>query len=104
MVSLFIHKADAVIIGADKILRNGNVINKVGSLATAILCKYYKKPFYVIATRNKFTNEKRLKSGEKDYKEIWNFTHPKLKITNIYFEEIDRRLIIKIITESPIPP
>jgi len=53
MLSLFIPKADAVIIGADKILANGNVINKIGSLSGAILCKYYKKPFYVLVTKDK---------------------------------------------------
>jgi translation initiation factor eIF-2B subunit delta len=100
MLSLFIPRADAVIIGADKILKNGNVINKVGSLSAAVLCKYYKKPFYVLATKDKFTKEKQLKSGEKNSKEIWNYRHSNLKITNIYFEEIDKSLITKIITES----
>ena len=98
MLSLFIPKADAVIIGADKILANGNVINKIGSLSGAILCKYYKKPFYVLVTKDKFTNKGKWKSEEMDYKEVWKYAHPNLKITNIYFEEIDRRLITKIIS------
>jgi len=99
MLSLFIPRVDAVIIGADKILSNRNVINKVGSLSAAIQCKYYKKPFYVLATKDKFTNEKRYKSEEKNQKEIWNYDHPNLKVMNIYFEEIDRDLVTKIITD-----
>ncbi len=56
MLPHFIQKADAVIIGADKILKNGNAINKTGSLNAAILCKHYKKPFYVIASKEKISN------------------------------------------------
>src|ERR1035437_1232425 len=44
----YIPSADAVIMGADRILSNGNIVNKTGSLTLAILCKFYNKSFYVI--------------------------------------------------------
>ena len=43
----FIQKSQAVIIGADKILKNRNVVNKTGSRNAAMICKQYQIPFYV---------------------------------------------------------
>ena len=45
-MSNFIAKADVVIIGADIILKNGNVVNKTGSRSAAIISKHFKKPFH----------------------------------------------------------
>lgn len=47
-------KVDAVIVGADRIAANGDTANKVGTLALAILCEKYKKPFYVAAPSSTF--------------------------------------------------
>lgn len=40
-------KIDAVIVGADRVARNGDVANKIGTLNLAILCQYFNIPFYV---------------------------------------------------------
>ncbi len=40
-------KVDMVITGADRIAANGDTANKIGTLNLAILCQYYKIPFYV---------------------------------------------------------
>ena len=98
MSGIFVPKADAVIIGADVVLNNGNVINKSGSLALALLCKHYKKPFFVLAVKSKFVNKKRHKLHEESSESIWKYTHPNLTTTNIPFEEIDRELITEIIS------
>ena len=98
MLPHFIQKTDAVIIGADKILKNGNVINKIGSLNAALLSKKYKKPFYVIASKDKFSNQVSYNPIQKDSNEIWNYSNENLKINNFYFEEIEKKLITKIIT------
>ncbi|MEM4368067.1 MAG: S-methyl-5-thioribose-1-phosphate isomerase [Candidatus Anstonellales archaeon] len=42
-------KVDCVIVGADRIARNGDTANKIGSYNLAILCRYHKIPFYVAA-------------------------------------------------------
>ena len=39
----------AVIVGADRIAANGDTANKIGTYALAVLAKYHKIPFYVIA-------------------------------------------------------
>ncbi len=99
MAGIFVPKADAVIIGADVVLNNLNVINKTGSLALALLCKHYKKPYYVLAGKSKFVNKKRHETIEESYDKIWKYVHPNLTTTNIPFEEIDKRLITEIISE-----
>jgi len=38
---------DAVIVGTDRVARNGDVVNKIGTLGVAILAKHYNVPFYV---------------------------------------------------------
>ncbi|ABR31032.1 initiation factor 2B [Thermosipho melanesiensis] len=48
-----IRECDYVITGADAVSEIG-VINKVGTKTLAILAKYHKKPFFVIADKTKF--------------------------------------------------
>ena len=40
---------DMVLVGADRIAGNGDVANKIGTLNLAILCQYFRIPFYVAA-------------------------------------------------------
>ena len=98
MLPYFIENVDAVIIGADKILKDGNIINKIGSLNAAILCKHYRKPFYVLASKNKISNQTSFRRIQNNSDEVWKYSHKKLKINNFYFEEIDKKFITKIIT------
>lgn len=50
-------KVDLIITGADRIARNGDVANKIGTLDRAILAKYYGIPFYVAAPLSTFDAE-----------------------------------------------
>jgi len=96
----YISKTDAVIIGTDSILKNGDAVNKIGSRAAAIICRYYKKPFYVLAGSDKFSNENSFKPQKQNSNEIWRYKHQNLKINNNYFETIEKKLITKIISEK----
>ncbi len=40
-------KVDCVIVGADRVARNGDAANKIGTLGLAILCQHFGIPFYV---------------------------------------------------------
>jgi len=42
-------KINAIMVGADRIARNGDAANKVGSLGLSILAQHYGVPFYVCA-------------------------------------------------------
>lgn len=99
MMSLFIPQIDAALIGSDLVLKNGNVVNKVGSKALAILCKEYKKPFYVVTSKSKFTKNKSFKPNKEAPQEIWDKKLKNLRIQNVYFEEIEKKLITKIFTD-----
>ncbi|MFW5775564.1 MAG: S-methyl-5-thioribose-1-phosphate isomerase [Chitinivibrionales bacterium] len=47
-------KVDAVIVGADRIARNGDVANKIGTYGVALLAKAHDIPFYVAAPASTF--------------------------------------------------
>lgn len=42
-------KVDRVFVGADRIARNGDFANRVGTYGLAVLCKFHSVPFYVVA-------------------------------------------------------
>lgn len=98
-VSRVIPESDAFLTGADMILKNGNVVNKTGSKNAAIICKHYAVPFYVLASKNKFTNQHNFEAFSN------NKMAPGAKKMNIsknhnsLFEEIDKKLVTKIISD-----
>ena len=53
---------DKIIVGADRILADGTVYNKIGTYSLAVLAKYHGIPFYVAAPLSTFD----LKSREED--------------------------------------
>jgi len=55
-------KIHAIIVGADRIASNGDVANKIGTYNLAILAKYFKIPFYVVAPQSSFDYS--IKSGK----------------------------------------
>ncbi len=99
MLSLYIPKVDAVITGADIILKNGSAVNKIGSLVAAILCRHFKKPFYILASKEKISMMGSFHSKQEDSNEVWKVKRRNLLVSNIYFEEVPAKLITKIITD-----
>jgi methylthioribose-1-phosphate isomerase len=55
-------KIDVVIVGADRIARNGDVANKVGTYNLAVLAKHHGIPFYVAAPHS--TIDVQIQSGK----------------------------------------
>ena len=99
MTAEFVHKSDAVLIGADVVLKSGDVINKVGSKTLAILCKEFKKPFFIAADKSKFSGKNKFVQREEDRKEIWRHAPKDITIRNRYFEIIPKSYITKIFTD-----
>jgi methylthioribose-1-phosphate isomerase len=72
--SMALGNIDVVITGADRITKNGDVANKIGTYGVAVLAKEHGIPFYVAAPESTF--DKQLESGkdivveERDPKEI----------------------------------
>jgi translation initiation factor eIF-2B subunit alpha len=53
-VGYVMEKVDLVIVGAEGVVENGGIVNKIGTYATAIAAKELGKPFYVAAESYKF--------------------------------------------------
>jgi methylthioribose-1-phosphate isomerase len=51
---MFEGRVDAVLVGADRIARNGDVANKIGTYAVAVLAREHGLPFYVCAPLSTF--------------------------------------------------
>lgn len=90
---------DAAICGADMILSGGNIINKTGSRTMAVLCSYYKKPFYIVADKTKFSSKKTFTETDKPAGEIYQPKNRRIIVRNKYFECVDKKLITRIFTD-----
>ena len=55
---------DAVVVGADRIARNGDTANKIGTYGVAIVAAHHGIPFYVAAPRSTFDFANRLGHGD----------------------------------------
>lgn len=109
-------KVDVILLGADRIAANGATANKIGTYNLAILAKYHKIPFYVVAPLSTFdfniTNENDIPIEYRDIEEIrtvFNKFPITLKDTNCWnpaFDITPSDLITGIITEVGIirPP
>ncbi len=108
-------KVDLVIVGADRIAKNGDTANKIGTFNLAVLCKYFNIPFYVAAPET--TIDRACKTGseieieERSAKEIFQIGDAKITRSdfNYYspaFDVTPAELITGIITEEKIykPP
>lgn len=45
---------DLVLVGTDRVTRNGDVVNKIGTLNLAVLCRYFDVPFFVACPTSTF--------------------------------------------------
>ena len=99
---------DAVIVGADRITKEGDVANKIGTYGLAVLAKAHGIPFYVAAPYSTF--DFTMDKGEdipiemRNPEEVWNFYHVQtgpegVDVLNPAFDVTPHDLITAIITE-----
>jgi ribose 1,5-bisphosphate isomerase len=104
----FIKKADIVIVGADAISAEGNVINKIGTATIAALAQEARVPFYVVTELLKFDPATLFGDfesiEERNRNEIWKEAPAGLAINNPAFEVVRRDFIHGIICEEGIIP
>ncbi|MEG1845574.1 MAG: S-methyl-5-thioribose-1-phosphate isomerase [Oscillospiraceae bacterium] len=101
---------DAVLVGCDRVAKNGDTANKIGTSGVAILAKHYNIPFYVCAPFS--TIDKNCQSGkdikieQRDGTEITEMWYEKrmapdnIKTLNPAFDITDNSLITGFITEK----
>ncbi|MBD3224411.1 MAG: S-methyl-5-thioribose-1-phosphate isomerase [Caldithrix sp.] len=103
-------KIDLVLVGADRVVKNGDVANKIGTYALAVLAHYHQIPFYVCAPLSTFDNATE-KGDEiiiemRDGREIlnhWNINSKlQYKTYNPAFDITPNNLISGIVTEEGI--
>jgi methylthioribose-1-phosphate isomerase len=70
-----------VFVGADRITLSGDFANKIGTYNLAVLAKFHRVPFYVVAPLSTF--DKKLKDG----KDIPIEFRDKNEITSLYFKQ-----------------
>jgi len=108
-------KVDMVIAGADRIARNGDTANKIGTYNLAVLARYHKIPFYIAAPRSTFDfnilSGRQIPLEERNPDEVTQLSGQQIaprsvKVYNPAFDVTDHRLITAIITEYGIitPP
>ncbi|MBS7648013.1 S-methyl-5-thioribose-1-phosphate isomerase [Candidatus Bathyarchaeota archaeon] len=102
----FMNEADMVLVGADAITSEGNVINKIGTSAIALIAKEARTPFYVAAELLKFDPETMYgdyeEIEERSPEEIWENPPKALTIRNPAFDITRRDFIHGIICEEGI--
>jgi ribose 1,5-bisphosphate isomerase len=101
-------QANLVVVGADAITSEGNVVNKIGTATIALLADEARVPFYVVSELLKF--DPLTLCGEyegieeRDRKEVWEDAPKKLKVRNPAFEVTRREFIHGLICEEGIIP
>jgi eIF-2B alpha/beta/delta-like uncharacterized protein len=102
----FMNNADIVLMGADSVLSDGSLINKVGTYLIALAAQKQKVPVYALCQTNKFhiksCNEGAIELEEKESHEVISENIPNVSVRNIYFEITPAELISGIITEEGI--
>lgn len=103
------NQIQAVVVGADRIARNGDVANKIGTYTVAVLAKEHRIPFYVAAPLS--TVDLDTPTGEeipieqRDTKEVTEFkghilAPSSISVANPAFDVTPNRLVSAIITEK----
>lgn len=98
----------AAIVGADRIARNGDVANKIGTYTVAVLCHHHRIPFYVAAPWT--TIDRSIATGadipieERDGDEVRvhgerRMTPPDQRVRNPAFDVTPAALVTAIITD-----
>jgi methylthioribose-1-phosphate isomerase len=108
-------EVDLVIVGADRIARNGDVANKIGTYTLAILAKEHEVPFYVAAPLSTF--DRNIQTGreipieERAKEEVtapWGrrLAPEGIEVRNPAFDVTPHRYVSAIVTERGIirPP
>jgi S-methyl-5-thioribose-1-phosphate isomerase len=103
-------RVDCCVVGADRIIRTGHVINKIGTYTMAITAKYHNIPFYSVVPMSTIdweTNVEDVVIEERDPDEIriingQYVTVPDAKVYNPAFDITPPELVTAIITDKGI--
>ena len=104
-------KIDGIFVGADRIAKNGDTANKIGTYSLAVLANYHKIPFYVAAPLSTVDflceNGEKIPIEERTSSEVLSIngnrlTNEKFDVSTPAFDVTPSELIAGIITENGI--
>jgi len=102
-------EVDAVLVGADRVAANGDVANKIGTLALAVAAERYRVPFYVAAPLSTFDlrtpDGRSIPIEERDKAEVLRLNGgwvapAETPVSNPAFDVTPASLITGIVTEA----
>lgn len=99
-------KIDMVLVGTDRVTRNGDVVNKIGTLNVAILAQHYNIPFYVACPNSTF--DRHTSSGsnvvieQRDPAEVLGEHAAQVAVYNPAFDVTPAAMVTGIITDHGI--
>lgn len=103
---IFLPRCHAVVVGADSILANGDVLNKAGTALLAWAARGHKIPFYVLCETLKISPKSwsgdLAQLEEKEPMEVLEQHIPGVNVRNFYFDRTLSRLVTGVITEQGI--
>ena len=104
-MGLYISAVNKVMVGADRVCADGNIINGIGTYQLALAAEKAGAPFYVLCETLKF--DPRLKSYEVDLEEkepsevvAPGRLPPQVRVKNPYFDITPLELVTGIVTEE----
>jgi ribose 1,5-bisphosphate isomerase len=103
---IFLPQCHAVVVGADSILANGDILNKAGTALLAWAARGHNIPFYVLCETLKISPQ--IWSGnlaqleEKEATEVLEQDIPGVSVRNFYFDRTPSKLVTSVITEQGI--
>ncbi len=108
---IFLPECDSVVVGADSILANGDVLNKAGTALLGWSAQGYSVPFYVLCETLKISSQEWREGREhwqtnlalleeKEATEVLEHPIKGVTVRNFYFDRTSHKLVTKIITEQ----
>jgi translation initiation factor 2B subunit (eIF-2B alpha/beta/delta family) len=104
---IFIPQCQAIVVGADSILANGDVLNKAGTALLAHAARGHNVPFYVLCETLKISprgwpvdfQHAQTLLEEKEPEEVLERSLPGVIVRNFYFDHTPYALVSKVFTE-----
>jgi len=97
-INLFMPECDKVLVGADAVLGNGDVVNKAGTSLMALSAHYHRVPFFVCAESFKHTRRATVPLEEMDVAEL-GISVEGVSARNVYFDVTPDALITSIVRD-----
>lgn len=99
-IGIFMRDTDKAVLGADRLLANGDVVNKAGSLLVALAARHCEVPLYVGAESFKQSDREDFELEEFNVEELDLPKMSGVTARNFYLEILPDHLISRLITDK----